>query len=92
MVDRPRLGPPHHHGSASLVDRLRNRYLSRLVARSAIDPVVGAAFRDVSAVTAPISLPANPAVVLPTALLPRRPGLPHPPPDIEDAPGASKSG
>lgn len=73
---------PHargHGATVSLGDRLRSRYLSRMVARSATDPVVGAAFRDVSFLTAPISHLVSPRVALRTVLLPRRPGLPAPP-------------
>ncbi|MCB5906079.1 NAD(P)/FAD-dependent oxidoreductase [Streptomyces pinistramenti] len=62
-----------------LGERLTGWYVDRLGARAAIDPVVGAAFRDVLCLTAPMSRLVAPAVVARTVLLPRRPALPAPP-------------
>jgi 2-polyprenyl-6-methoxyphenol hydroxylase-like FAD-dependent oxidoreductase len=73
-------------GPVPLRDRIRNRYLSRLVARSAVDPLVGAAFRDVSSLTAGVGRIITPRVALRTTLLPRRPGLPDPPDLAENGP------
>jgi 2-polyprenyl-6-methoxyphenol hydroxylase-like FAD-dependent oxidoreductase len=74
-TDRP------HAGSATLADRVRIRYLSRLIARSVTDPVVGAAYRDVSSLTAPPARLIAPCVALRALLGPCRPGLPVPPPE-----------
>ncbi|MEV0369045.1 FAD-dependent monooxygenase [Streptomyces sp. NPDC050636] len=68
---------------ASLGERLSTWYLDRLIARAAIDPVVGATFRDVFCLTAPPSRLAAPRIVFRTVFLPRRPGLPSPPAVIE---------
>ncbi|MGW3007870.1 NAD(P)/FAD-dependent oxidoreductase [Streptomyces sp. NPDC001219] len=68
---------------ADLGERLSTWYLDRLVARAAIDPVVGAAFRDVFNLTAPPTRLVAPQILLRTVFLPRRPGLPGPPAAIE---------
>ncbi|TJZ56951.1 hydroxylase [Streptomyces piniterrae] len=68
---------------ASLGERLTTWYFDRLTARAAIDPIVGATFRDVFCLTAPPSRLAAPRIVLRTVFLPRRPGLPTPPTVIE---------
>ncbi|MFG2092066.1 NAD(P)/FAD-dependent oxidoreductase [Streptomyces sp. NPDC048612] len=68
---------------AGLGERLSTWYLDRLVARAAIDPVVGAAFRDVFNLTAPPTRLVAPQILLRTVFLPRRPGLPGPPAAIE---------
>ncbi|WP_431357648.1 hypothetical protein [Streptomyces lydicus] len=57
-------------------ERLTTWYLDRLAARAAIDPVAGAAFRDVFCLTAPPTRPADlPAHGL-SAPPPRAPGPP----------------
>ncbi|MYT34216.1 MULTISPECIES: NAD(P)-binding protein [unclassified Streptomyces] len=68
---------------AGLGERLTTWYLDRLAARAAIDPVVGAAFRDVFCLTAAPSRLMTPPVLLRTVLLPRRPGLPCLPAAVE---------
>ncbi|MEU7364879.1 FAD-dependent monooxygenase [Streptomyces hygroscopicus] len=60
-------------------ERLRSWYVGRLAARAAIDPVVGAAFRDVTYLAAPPSRLLSPAVALRTVLLPKARGLAAPP-------------
>jgi 2-polyprenyl-6-methoxyphenol hydroxylase-like FAD-dependent oxidoreductase len=80
-ADRPFAGADD--AKAGLGERLSTWYLDRLLARAAIDPVVGAAFRDVFCLTAPPSRLAAPRILLRTVLLPRRPGLPRPPAVIE---------
>ncbi|MDX3071313.1 NAD(P)/FAD-dependent oxidoreductase [Streptomyces sp. MI02-7b] len=62
-----------------LGERFTSWYVERLVARAAVDPVVGSAFRDVVALTAPPSRMLAPAVALRTMLLRRRPALADPP-------------
>ncbi|MEK8169203.1 hypothetical protein NKH77_03570 [Streptomyces sp. M19] len=57
-------------------ERARSWYVRRLLDRVPMDQVVGAAFRDVTSLTAPPSRLTSPAVVLRTVLLPRRPGFP----------------
>ncbi len=64
-------------------ERLAAWYFDRLVARAAIDPVVGAAYRDVFCLTAPLSRLVAPRIVLRTVFLPRRPGLAAPPEAVE---------
>ncbi|QKV91105.1 FAD-binding protein [Streptomyces sp. NA02950] len=64
-------------------ERLQTWYFGRLVARATIDPVVGAAFRDITHLAAPPSRLLSPAVALRTVLLPRRGGLPTPPLRVE---------
>lgn len=71
--------------TASRGERLTTWYFQRLYARAAIDPVVGAAFRDVFCLTAPPTRLVAPRVLLRTLLLPRRPGLPAPPTVVEGA-------
>ncbi|GAB7029866.1 FAD-dependent monooxygenase [Streptomyces sp. NPDC021749] len=68
---------------AGLGERLATWYLDRLTVRAAIDPVVGAAFRDVFCLTAPPARLVGPRVLLRTVLLPRRPALPAPPAAVE---------
>ncbi|WP_435601994.1 NAD(P)/FAD-dependent oxidoreductase [Streptomyces sp. bgisy130] len=68
---------------AGVGERLSTWYLGRLFARAAIDPVVGAAFRDVFCLTAPPTRLVAPQIFLRTVFLPRRPGLPGPPAVIE---------
>jgi 2-polyprenyl-6-methoxyphenol hydroxylase-like FAD-dependent oxidoreductase len=68
---------------AGLGERLSTWYVDRLAARAAIDPVVGAAFRDVVCLTAPPSRLIAPRIALRTVLLPRRPGLARPPTVVE---------
>lgn len=75
--DRPYAGPADTKAGPG--ERLATWYLDRLAARAAIDPVVGAAFRDVFCLTAPPARLLAPRVVLRTVFLPRRPGLPGPP-------------
>ncbi|KUL48321.1 hydroxylase [Streptomyces sp. NRRL F-4489] len=75
-ADRPYVRGPG--ATAGPGERLTTWYLDRLSARAAIDPVVGAAFRDVFCLTAPPSRLMSPRVVLRTVLLPRRPGLREP--------------
>ncbi|WKX68970.1 NAD(P)/FAD-dependent oxidoreductase [Streptomyces sp. XD-27] len=62
-----------------LPERLRTWYFNRLVARAAIDRTVGAAFRDLTFMTAGPGRLLAPSVALRTLLLPRRPGLAGPP-------------
>ncbi|WP_329144322.1 hydroxylase [Streptomyces sp. NBC_01456] len=64
-------------------ERLTTWYLDRLAARAAIDPVVGAAYRDVFCLTAPPARLIAPRIALRTVFLPRRPGLPVPPTAVE---------
>ncbi|MBL1098789.1 NAD(P)/FAD-dependent oxidoreductase [Streptomyces coffeae] len=65
-------------------ERIQTWYFGRLVARATIDPVVGAAFRDLTHLAAPTSRLLSPAVALRTVLLPRRGGLPTPPLRVEE--------
>ncbi|MEU1786085.1 hydroxylase [Streptomyces sparsogenes] len=88
-ADRPyaagaRATPP---GAA---ERLRTWYFGRLADRATHDPVVGAAFRDVTHLTAPPTRLLSPAVALRTALLPRRPGPADIPLRVEGAAGQSQ--
>ncbi|WP_438484602.1 NAD(P)/FAD-dependent oxidoreductase [Streptomyces sp. S186] len=79
---------PYVRGTATKAgpgERLTTWYLDRLAARAAIDPVVGAAFRDVFCLTAAPSRLMTPHVLLRTVLLPRRPGLPCLPAAVEAA-------
>ncbi|WP_405719432.1 FAD-dependent oxidoreductase [Streptomyces sp. NBC_01537] len=82
-ADRPRAAA----GAASLglVDRLKSRYFSRLTARVAVDPTVGAAYRDLLSLTVPLSRLLTPAIAARVLLLPRRRGLADPP--LEVGPG-----
>ena len=73
--------------SLGFVDRLKSRYFSRLTARVAVDPTVGAAYRDLVSLTVPLSRLLHPAIVARVLLLPRRPGLADPP--LEVGPGPS---
>ncbi|MFI1200464.1 hydroxylase (plasmid) [Streptomyces sp. BHT-5-2] len=82
-ADRPYVRGPETR--AGLGERLTTRYLDRLAARAAIDPVVGAAFRDVFCLTAGPARLMTPQVLLRTVLLPRRPGLPRLPVAVEAA-------
>jgi 2-polyprenyl-6-methoxyphenol hydroxylase-like FAD-dependent oxidoreductase len=68
-----------------LADRLKSRYFSRLTARVAVDPAVGAAYRDLVSLTVPLSRLLTPAIAARVLLLPRRPGLADPP--LEVGPG-----
>ena len=69
-------------------ERLLARYLARVVERTAGDPVVGTAFREVSSLAAPPSALFTPAV-LRAVLLGPTPATPtEPPPPPETAPGA----
>lgn len=79
--DRPYASPDGT--TAGLGERLTTWYLDRLFARAAIDPVVGAAFRDVFCLTAPPTRLVAPRIFLRTVFLPRRPGLPGPPAVVE---------
>ncbi|MFC9238738.1 NAD(P)/FAD-dependent oxidoreductase [Streptomyces decoyicus] len=81
--DRPYASPDD--AKAGLGERLSTWYIDRLFARAAIDPVVGAAFRDVFCLTAPPTRLVAPQIFLRTVFLPRRPGLPRPPAVIEGA-------
>ncbi|UNO43116.1 FAD-dependent monooxygenase [Streptomyces sp. MST-110588] len=72
---------------AGLGERLSTWYVDRLTARAAIDPVVGAAFRDVFCLTAPPARLAAPRIALRTLLLPRKPALPSPPLTVEPVRG-----
>lgn len=66
--------------------RLGPRYLSLLTARAGVDPVVGAALRDVTSLTTPPERLTTPAFAL-RALLPPPPrGHRHPPQDVEPLP------
>lgn len=87
-ADRPYAGP--EDSTAGPGERLTTWYLDRLVARAAIDPVVGAAFRDVFCLTAPPTRLVAPRVFLRTVFLPRRPGLPSPPTAVEEAPAGPR--
>ncbi|GAA3158763.1 MULTISPECIES: NAD(P)/FAD-dependent oxidoreductase [Streptomyces] len=60
-------------------ERLTAWYFDRLAARAALDPVVGAALRDVFCLTAPLPRLFGPRIAARTVLLPRRPALPAPP-------------
>lgn len=80
-ADRPYASPDD--AKAGLGERLSAWYLDRLAARAAIDPVVGAAFRDVLSLTAPPTRLVAPHIALRTVFLPRRPALPGPPVAIE---------
>ncbi|UKY53828.1 NAD(P)/FAD-dependent oxidoreductase [Streptomyces inhibens] len=80
-ADRPYASPDDT--KASLGERLSTWYLDRLFARAAIDPVVGAIWRDVFCLTAPPARLVAPRIVLRTVFLPRRPGLPSPPLVVE---------
>ncbi|MGW1792760.1 NAD(P)/FAD-dependent oxidoreductase [Streptomyces tubercidicus] len=80
-ADRPYASPDD--ATAGLGERLSSWYLDRLAARAAIDPVVGAAFRDVLSLTAPPTRLVAPQIALRTVFLPRRPALPSPPVAIE---------
>ncbi|WP_399083362.1 NAD(P)/FAD-dependent oxidoreductase [Streptomyces sp. BBFR2] len=64
-------------------ERLTAWYLDRLAARAALDPVVGAVFRDVFCLTAPLPRLFGPRIAARTVLLPRRPALPAPPESVE---------
>ncbi|WP_063737251.1 NAD(P)/FAD-dependent oxidoreductase [Streptomyces sp. RTd22] len=66
-----------------VAERVQSWYFERLAARAAIDPVVGAAFRDVTYLAAPPSRLVSPAVALRTVLLPRARGLASPPLRVE---------
>ncbi|MFG2860802.1 NAD(P)/FAD-dependent oxidoreductase [Streptomyces sioyaensis] len=87
-ADRPYASP--EDSTAGPGERLTTWYLDRLVARAAIDPVVGAAFRDVFCLTAPPTRLVAPRVLLRTVFLPRRPGLPGPPTAVEGAPAGPR--
>ncbi|WP_030287836.1 NAD(P)/FAD-dependent oxidoreductase [Streptomyces catenulae] len=63
----------------SVGERLTAWYLERLAARAALDPVVGAALRDVFCLTAPLPRLFGPRIAARTVLRPRRPALPAPP-------------
>ncbi|QIY58561.1 hydroxylase [Streptomyces sp. RPA4-5] len=80
-ADRPYASPDDV--KAGVGERLSTWYINRLFARAAIDPVVGAAFRDVFCLTAPPTRLVAPQIFLRTVFLPRRPGLPGPPEAIE---------
>ncbi|MFF4607036.1 NAD(P)/FAD-dependent oxidoreductase [Streptomyces sp. NPDC001339] len=80
-ADRPYVRP--EDGRASLGERLSTRYLERFLVRAAIDPVVGAAFRDVFCLTAPSARLLAPRILLRTLFLPRRPAHPTPPLTVE---------
>ncbi|MFG2830309.1 NAD(P)/FAD-dependent oxidoreductase [Streptomyces sp. NPDC048434] len=80
-ADRPYANPDAT--KAGLGERLTTWYIDRLSARAAIDPVVGAAFRDVFCLTAPPARLFAPQIFLRTVFLPRRPGLPSPPAVVE---------
>ncbi|MEU1806146.1 hydroxylase [Streptomyces sp. NPDC019937] len=64
-------------------ERVQTWYFGRLADRAAIDPVVGAAFRDITHLAAPPSRLLSPAVALRTVLLPRARGLASPPLRVE---------
>lgn len=82
-------GMPGAQGNALVThptERLLGRYLARVVERTAGDPVVGTAFREVSSLAAPPTALFAPAV-LRAALLGRTPATPTEPPLLpEDAP------
>ncbi|WP_431965922.1 NAD(P)/FAD-dependent oxidoreductase [Actinacidiphila sp. bgisy160] len=63
----------------ALSQRVQGWYFERFLARAAVDPVVGAVYRDVVTLTAPPARMFSPAVALRTVLLPRRPALADPP-------------
>lgn len=67
---------------SSLGERLMSWYVQRLILRSVVDPALGAAFRDVSCLTAPPSRLMAPRTVLRTVLLPLRPGAGAPPTSV----------
>jgi 2-polyprenyl-6-methoxyphenol hydroxylase-like FAD-dependent oxidoreductase len=75
--------------SLGLVDRLRSRYLSHLTARVAVDPAVGAAYRDLVSLTVPLSRLLTPVIAARVLLLPRRPGLADPPLAVAPGPRGS---
>ncbi|MGW3243491.1 FAD-dependent oxidoreductase [Streptomyces sp. NPDC001070] len=68
--------------SPGLSERVQGWYFERLLARAAVDPVVGAVYRDVVTLTAPPTRMFSPVVALRTVLLPRRPALADPPPAV----------
>ncbi|MFD7667499.1 NAD(P)/FAD-dependent oxidoreductase [Streptomyces sp. NPDC059788] len=68
---------------AGLGERLATWYMRRLTIRATVDPVLGAAFRDVFCLTAPPSRLMAPRTVLRTVLLPFRPGPGAPPTVVE---------
>ncbi|KEF16091.1 hydroxylase [Streptomyces rimosus] len=76
-ADRPYADGPD--ARAGLGERLTSWYVQRLVLGAVVDPVLGAAFRDVLCLTAPPSRLMAPRTVLRTLLLPLRPGLRAPP-------------
>ncbi|WP_405746410.1 FAD-dependent monooxygenase [Streptomyces sp. NBC_01525] len=76
-ADLPYLRDAEEKRSAG--ERLTSWYLDRLAARAAVDPVVGAAFRDVFCLTAPLPRLFSPRIAARTVLLPRRPALTAPP-------------
>ncbi|MFH8404156.1 NAD(P)/FAD-dependent oxidoreductase [Streptomyces sp. NPDC018019] len=80
-ADRPYANGPD--ARAGLGERLISWYVQRLILRGVTDPVVGAAFRDVSCLTAPPSRLMAPHTVLRTVLLPPRPGFSAPPTAVE---------
>jgi 2-polyprenyl-6-methoxyphenol hydroxylase-like FAD-dependent oxidoreductase len=67
-------------GNVGAADRLVRRYLDRVVAAAAVDPVVNAAFFDV------VALVAEPTSLMRPALMARVLGRRHPAPDDERAP------
>ncbi|TVL89686.1 NAD(P)/FAD-dependent oxidoreductase [Streptomyces sp. SAJ15] len=70
----------------SAAERLATWYFGRLADRAVIDRTVGAAFRDITYLTASPSRLLTPAVALRTVALPRRRGLVGPPPRVEGTP------
>ncbi|MGW1530393.1 NAD(P)/FAD-dependent oxidoreductase [Streptomyces sp. NPDC002159] len=70
-----------------LGERIKTWYFERLVARAAIDPIVGAAFRDVATLVAPPERMLSPGVALRTILSPRRPALADPPREVAPTEG-----
>ncbi|MET7761412.1 hydroxylase [Streptomyces sp. NPDC005393] len=70
-----------------LAERMQTWYFGRLVDRAAIDPVVGAAFRDITHLAAGPSRLLSPVVALRTILLPRGAGLAAMPLRAESATG-----
>ncbi len=71
-ADRPYVSGPESR--AGLLERLTNRYLQRFIGHMAVDPVLGAAFRDVFCLTAPPSRLLSPRLALRVLLRPLRPG------------------
>jgi 2-polyprenyl-6-methoxyphenol hydroxylase-like FAD-dependent oxidoreductase len=67
-------------GKVGVADRLVQRYLDRVLAAAAVDPVVNAAFFDV------VALVAEPTSLMRPALMARVLGRRHPAPDDERAP------